>query len=105
MRLHHLGADRRPLHPTASRAGATETEHLGDQMTEIILPQKHGGALTYDLDRIRSPRALLALVYEALHRGARRLELLEFIKSEERRLGLELGGVTLDKRARRCARR
>jgi hypothetical protein len=71
----------------------------------IILPLKHGGSITYDSDRIRSPRALLALVYEALHRGARRPELLEFIKSEERRLGLELGGVTLDKRARRCARR
>lgn len=70
----------------------------------IILPLKNGSEIVYDLERIKSPRSLLALVYEALHRGARRTELLGFIKEEERRLGIELGGINLDRRARRCAR-
>ena len=73
-------------------------------MEQIILPLKSGHAISYDSGLIKSPRAVLALVYEALSRGARRPELLEFIKDSERRLGLELGAVRLDRRARRCGR-
>lgn len=75
-------------------------------MEKINLVFRNGGGVSYELDQVKTPRALLAVVYEGLAKGAYRFELLQLIQRMERHLGLELGAVRLDRRrrARRCGR-
>lgn len=63
-------------------------------MKTLILECKRGGKpLVYPLERIRSPRAALAMVLDALHRGAHRYEVIKSLQILERHLGIELAIV------------
>jgi hypothetical protein len=68
-------------------------------MKTLVIELKKGGAMSYDVDRIKTPRAALALVYEALHRGAYRYDIIKSIQFLETHLGLQLGAVFIPPKA------
>ena len=74
-------------------------------MDNISLEMKNGGTIIYPLERIRTPRAALALIFEGLHRGARRQELIKAMQFFEKHLGIELGAVVLPSKRHDRARK
>jgi len=69
-------------------------------MQDIIIITKGGSSISAKLQRLRTPRAVLALVLEALSKGGRRSEIITAIQVLERHLGLELAGLEV-KRGKR----
>ena len=68
------------------------TGSKGGTMTDkIIISTKTGGFVIAPLDKLKTPRAVLGFVLEALHRGGRRIDTIEAIKTLETHLGLDLG--------------
>ncbi len=58
---------------------------------QICITTKDGRPLTVAQNKIRSPRSILLFTLDALLKRGNRWEIIQFIRQQGERLGLELG--------------
>ena len=58
---------------------------------KILISTKNGSVVSAPVQRLRSPRAILLFTLDCLSKHGNRWEIIQMIKSEGQRLGIELG--------------